>query len=493
MSAPRFHPFARLFFCALGLVAVAVAVSFMLFIGSALATAWTGRPPSEQLGDIAIRYALPLTLLSYPANLLWIALCRTSFDRCSFASLGLRARRAFPDMMRGALAGALAIGVLWSILWLTGAISVVGWSPEAFELGWDRVAISLLGYGLVFLAVGFFEETLFRGYALHNFNNWLGWKGGVAAQAVIFGLVHLGNVANADSQKQREAMLAALGALPSLILIAVFFALCYRKTGSLWFPIGFHFAWNFCLGCVFSLPVSGISTFRLLDVQSNQSSWLSGGSFGAEGSFLLLPILGLLIYYISRSADHPQALLDLGLLARVEVAPTPAPVPLPQVEEETESERENRFRTKFGSAQGFSADTLRELRELQEQREAAAREAAEAAEKETPISSMGVSPVGSSGPATSVVLKDVAPVLQESPSEPNFQSGRAETRTVPVPPVIEAETEESVVTPPTIPAQVIPTVTAPNSVPAPRPATPPSAPVPNPAPTPEKKKPSPRW
>ncbi len=407
MPAPRFHPFTRLVFGALGLIAVSILLGLMLFIGSALATAWTGRRPDEQLLDLATRFALPLTVLSYPASLLWIGFCRTRFDRRSFVSLGLRARRALPDGARGALVGTLSIGLLWSILWLTGAVSVGGWSPEAFEIGVARSVGALLGYATLFFAVGFFEESLFRGYALHNAYQWLGWRGAVAFQAVIFALVHLGNVASGSN----AARLAALGALPQLALIAVFFALCYRKTGSLWFPIGFHFAWNFCLGCVFSLPVSGLQTFRLLDVSQNTNNWLSGGAFGAEGSFFLIPVLAALIYYVSRAPDHPQALLDLELMNRSEAVAAPI-APTPEIEIE-EPARENRYGTKFGTSQGFSADTLRELRDLQEAREREQNEAREAARRAALAQLDAVPPVVAAPTQTVSTIPVVAPAAEQ--------------------------------------------------------------------------------
>ncbi len=448
MPAPRFHPLTRLFLCALGLIVASVVLGVMLFAGSAIASVWTARRPDEQLLEVATRYALPLTLLSYPANLLWISYCRTHFDLRSFTSLGLRRRRAEADALRGALTGALAIGLLWSILWLTGAISVVGWSP-ALNAGLGYSLLAFLGYAYTFAVVGFFEEVLFRGYALHNLNNWLGWKAAVAVQAVLFGLIHLLNVAGGT----REAQIAALGALPALILIAVFFALCYRKTGSLWFPIGFHAAWNFCLGCVFSLPVSGIETFRLLDVQTNQSSWLSGGSFGAEGSWLLLPILAALIFFISLAPDHPQAMLDLELLDRAD-EPATAPV-IEEEGEEDDMDRENRFRTKFGTSQGFSAETLRELRDLQEAREKQEREAQESARLAALATSSFAPPVVAAPEAEKV---EAAPI-------PKADNPKIEVEARPVQ-ITQPEAEKT-------PAPV--------------------APAP-PAPTPSAKKPpSPRW
>ncbi|HEX8464173.1 MAG TPA: CPBP family glutamic-type intramembrane protease [Abditibacterium sp.] len=471
MTAPRFHPFVCLLLCALGMLALQTAVGILLVVGSVFATVYTGRPSAEPLDQLAKRYELALTVLLYPAMLLWIALCRVQFDCRSFVSLGLRQRRAFPDAARGAVAGALSIGLLWSILWLTGAISVEGQSPEAFEGGVGRSILALLGYAAVFVSVGFFEETLFRGYVLHNFTRWFGWKSAIVAQAMLFAVVHLANVAG----QPREAWLAALGALPSLFLIAVFFALCARKTGSLWFPIGFHFAWNFFLGPVLSLPVSGIKTFRLLDVSANESSWLSGGAFGAEGSWLLIPIIAALIFFIAQAPDHPQTLRD------VEPLPEPEPLPLPvaapelvEAEEEAEEERESRFRTKFGSAQGFSADTLRELRELQDARERAQREAEESARREQisvarvapePVASVAVAPVA---PVFAPQVATVAakPVVEEAkPTEAKI----VEVKTAEVEPKrVPSEAEAPVTPAPVEPAVVEPVARPALKKPAPR-------------------------
>ncbi len=378
----RLHPFARLCVAAVGLFAAQLVAGLGLaavYIGVKLVQS-PGQPVDKIIGQVARvteTNALLLTLFVYPIGVLWLGFCRAKLDKRSFISLGLRRSRVGSNLARGLVAGFLAIAIIWAILWVTGAISVQGFSEAARG---PNVALALLGWLVAFAAVGFFEEFLFRGYALHNLTNWLGWRAAVIIQAVIFALVHLGNVVTASN----EARLAALGAMPSIFLIGVFFALSYRKTGSLWFPIGFHAAWNFSLGCLFSLPVSGIKTFQLLDVQSNTQSWLSGGSFGAEGSFFLLPVLAALIWFMCQAPDHPQALLDLEL-AQPETAPKPpvldqaATAPNAMMgtvseaapEDAEESDRANRYRTKFGTSEGFDSDMLRELRELQQEREAA--------------------------------------------------------------------------------------------------------------------------
>ena len=374
----RLHPFARLCIAAVGLFAAQLAAGLGLaaiYVGVKMAQL-PGQSLDKIIGQAARAgetNALLITLFVYPIGILWLGFCRAKLDKRSFISLGLRRARFGSNLARGLAAGWLSIAVIWAILWATGTIAVNGWSDAARG---PNAVLALAGWLIAFAAVGFFEEFLFRGYTLHNLTNWLGWKTAVIVQATIFALIHLGNVATASNQ----ARVAALGAMPSIFLIGVFFAISYRKTGSLWFPIGFHAAWNFSLGCLFSLPVSGIKTFQLLDVQTQTQSWLSGGSFGAEGSFFLLPVLVALIWLLSQAPDHPQALLDLELVKPappIVVAPVVATPPASVETEaiEAEPERENRYRTKFGTSEGFDSDMLRELRALQHQREAAEAEA----------------------------------------------------------------------------------------------------------------------
>ena len=422
----RLHPFARLLIAAIGLL-VAQVIGALLVIAIFIALTHpnspgeTGAQVMARTAAFANSNALALTLFIYPLNLLWLGFCRAKLDKRSFVSLGLRAPRWVPNLARGAVGGVLAIGVLWAILWLTGALSVNGISAAAKVAG-ARSVFPLLGWALAFGAVGFMEEVTFRGYALHNLTNWLGWKWAVGVQAALFAVIHLGNVVTAG----REAQMAALGALPSLFLVAVFFALCYRKTGSLWFPIGFHAAWNFSLGCLFSLPVSGIETFKLLDVASRGQSWFSGGSFGAEGSFVLIPVLLAAIYVLSQSPDHPQTLLDLELIERPAPQPVVAPPPIAVAGAEIEEDdpnRENRFRTKFGTSEGFDEGMLRELRALQLQREQneaqtrreqeAARRGAVAIELLKPIEAEEEAPVEASEVpvAAEVTATETAPAI----------------------------------------------------------------------------------
>ncbi len=386
MPASRLHPVVRMVLCAVALLAVLFliqAVGLGVLLALPASPEMAALPITERMAQIAVTYALFLTVISYPLGMGVLYLFRTRVDKFSWRSLGFSRSRALPNFARGALTATLALSTLFALMWLAGIVTFGGWSTDAQTHSAAYALVTLLGFGIAFGAVGFFEETVFRGYALANLRQWLGWPFALIAQAVVFALVHLINgVGNPD------VLRAAIAGLPNLFLIAVFFGLSYRKTGSLWFPIGFHVAWNWLLGCVFSLPVSGIPTFHLFDVQATGTSFLSGGLFGAEGSFFLTPLVMAMIYAMWLVPDHPRAVanLDTPELANApapqrayDSSPTFSPIPAASTAtEETAELRANRYNARFGSAQGFDSGMLNELKQMQEARDQAERDRLEA-------------------------------------------------------------------------------------------------------------------
>jgi membrane protease YdiL (CAAX protease family) len=79
-------------------------------------------------------------------------------------------------------------------------------------------------------------------------------------------------------------------------------SLAYFRTRSLWLPVGMHISWNFSIAWIFSLPVSGekIPT-TWFDATVSGPAWLSGGTFGPEGSVLAFLAMGVLASFFVRS------------------------------------------------------------------------------------------------------------------------------------------------------------------------------------------------
>ncbi|QOS99304.1 CPBP family intramembrane metalloprotease [Brevibacterium sp. JNUCC-42] len=109
---------------------------------------------------------------------------------------------------------------------------------------------------------------------------------GVGACTIILSCILiwlLGGVQIKRVQTDVYILVAILSTIPKWIMVAVI----EEMTGNLWIPIGAHFIWNF-LQSALGFAVSGDNTESpsIISVQPIGDTMLSGGSFGAEGSYL---------------------------------------------------------------------------------------------------------------------------------------------------------------------------------------------------------------
>jgi uncharacterized protein len=145
-------------------------------------------------------------------------------------------------------------------------------------------------YGIAFLMVGFFEEFSFRGYMQSTLGSGIGFWPAAIILSILFGAIHLGNGGEAWFG---AAMAGSFGVLA---------AFCLQRTGSLWFPIGMHAAWDWSETFFYSVPDSGfLAKGHLFDSSFHGPTWLTGGKVGPEGSvfaFLVLVIGGIGIHFI---------------------------------------------------------------------------------------------------------------------------------------------------------------------------------------------------
>lgn len=183
--------------------------------------------------------------------------------------LGLRwDRRAGRDLAAGlAITGLAMLGIFAVELALDG-IAVVP-SP--------RLAFGELGKWFVEKAFASFrEELMMRGMLLSGLV--LALRGrrvlAVLLSALAFGCIHLSNP----------------GATPLSVfgnaLGGVVYGMAFLLAGSLWLPIGLHFAWNFVQGPVLGFPVSGMAAGGLQQVRDLGPAWLTGGAYGPEAGLV---------------------------------------------------------------------------------------------------------------------------------------------------------------------------------------------------------------
>ena len=95
-----------------------------------------------------------------------------------------------------------------------------------------------------------------------------------------------------------------------VVQIGLIFCLILRRTGNLWFAIGFHAAWDWAETFFYGTPDSGmLGVGRFLNTSVQGPNWLTGGSAGPEGSviaFLVLLLFALIIHLRFPNAVYPD-------------------------------------------------------------------------------------------------------------------------------------------------------------------------------------------
>lgn len=197
------------------------------------------------------------------------------FERKNRWHIGLRQPKLAQSLIQGMLAGILFITVAFFGIWALGGIHID-------RLQFDSNAWSLFGLQfVVFSFVAVSEELLCRGYIQGAIKNSFGLRPAIYVPSIIFAMMHLGN----------PGILMNPMPLLNIFLVGVLFALTRELTRGLWFPIGFHLTWNLFQGNVFGFAVSGTNPGGFMTIVPQGNAILSGGAFGAEGSFITTIIM----------------------------------------------------------------------------------------------------------------------------------------------------------------------------------------------------------
>jgi membrane protease YdiL (CAAX protease family) len=254
---------------------------------------------------LLIYYALPpmgrlwfqITVeLGFAIIALTPALVMSQIENRPIGIYGLPWRNAFGrQFWMGGLWGIISLSILLLALRGTHVFDFGG-----LALHGVRVLKFALFWAVFFLIVAFYEEFFTRGYAQFTLTQAVGfWQAAVLLSAS-FGVLHLDNPG--------ESSVGILGA----VLIGFFFCLTLRRTGNLWFAIGFHAAWDWGESYFYSVPDSGeIAPGHLLHSSLHGPNWLTGGSVGPEGSVFLFVLLALLWVVFDRM--YPEVKYPAGI------------------------------------------------------------------------------------------------------------------------------------------------------------------------------------
>ena len=187
---------------------------------------------------------------------------------------------------RGAFGKSFWVGTGWGIVAISAlifAIDGVGdFSLGRLALHGERIFKFAAFWGVFFIAVGLFEEFLLRGYTQFTLTQGIGFWPAAVLLSTIFAALHYGNPG--------ETWVGLL----AVAVIGLFFCLTLRRTGNLWFAVGFHASWDWGESYLYSVPDSGgMVTGHLLRSSFHGSPWITGGSVGPEGSVLVFVVIGL--------------------------------------------------------------------------------------------------------------------------------------------------------------------------------------------------------
>jgi membrane protease YdiL (CAAX protease family) len=329
------------------LLFIVFTIIFMLAAGP-LAATLTGISIQSKPTEFTPSTALVSEIIQVLAILL-AGLLMSRIERRRLKDYFLADTRGLPHFLSGLAIGFIALSVL------VAALAIGGWlhfGPRELPLA------KIAGYGavwaVVFLLTGFFEEGTFRCYLQFTFtrgiNFW--WALGIVGAACLdLGLRH-------SSAAWGIYVVALLGLLPCLWLhaqrtagagfwqaawatstvfgfihvtnsgenwvgifaaagIGFVFCLSIWVTGSAWWAIGCHAAWDWAETFFYGTPDSGlIARGHFLTTAPAGNIFWSGGTVGPEGSVLILVILALfaitllLIYGRRRAVPLPEPAAD---------------------------------------------------------------------------------------------------------------------------------------------------------------------------------------
>jgi membrane protease YdiL (CAAX protease family) len=200
------------------------------------------------------------------------------FEKRPFGVYGMPIEKAFGKLFWQ--------GVLWGLLFETVAILIIsglgGFSFGNLALSGGALVKYAILWAIGFIMVGIAEEFTFRGYTQFTLTTGIGFWPSAVLLSAAFGAIHLGNAG--------EGWVGAL----SVATFGLFACFTLKRTGNLWFAIGFHAASDYAETFIFSTPDSGLlARGHLLNSSFHGPRWLTGGTIGPEGSLIDFVVFAL--------------------------------------------------------------------------------------------------------------------------------------------------------------------------------------------------------
>jgi CAAX protease family protein len=254
---------------------------------------WLLHPSLSGVSQISLRTEFP----SKAVSAFFIVLATSIVSRMekrSFSDYGIPPRQAFGRRFWE--------GSIWGFAALSGMLLFIRWSGDfqidSVSLSGDTAFRYALGWGAVFLGVSITEEFAFRGYWLFVTCRRLRFWLAALFLSFVFAAAHLPNPGE-----------NTLGIL-QVFTFGMLLCLTIRRTGNLWFAVGFHAAWDWAETFFYGTADSGlIGQGHFLNTSVHGPNWITGGSAGPEGSIFAIVVLllcAILVHFRFPTASYPD-------------------------------------------------------------------------------------------------------------------------------------------------------------------------------------------
>ena len=183
--------------------------------------------------------------------------------------------RCLPETGKGLLTGVIYFALVVGVIALAGCYRVK-------DVGFHFMP--QLRFFALFFLVAVLEEVIFRGIIFRMIDEQFNTVAAYIVSALVFGAAHLANPGA-----------TWWAGLAIAIEAGVMLSAAYKYSGTLWMPIGIHWAWNYTQGNILGFAVSGGNAREsVLVPEISGPDIITGGPFGAEASVVAVVIGSLL-------------------------------------------------------------------------------------------------------------------------------------------------------------------------------------------------------
>ena len=181
-------------------------------------------------------------------------------------------------------------GILTAILSILGLLFLIGIFSNV-KIDFTGYNNAIIHHFILILCLVIMEEVFFRGIMYRIIQERWGINWALAVSGIIFGLTHISNP-NMNIQS-----------LIAIVVAGLLLGVMYSLKNRLWFPIAFHFGWNFSQ-VLLGVSLSGTENFvngAMFKTSIVGNEIITGGNFGIENSVFAIGITGFLFFFLYKS------------------------------------------------------------------------------------------------------------------------------------------------------------------------------------------------